>query len=181
MACAGDVPTLETLAAVQLLRQHCPELKIRVINVVDLMTLQPQEEHPHGLSSDEFDLLFTTDKPIIFAYHGYPWLIHRLTYKRAGHQNLHVHGFQERGTTTTPFDMVMLNDLDRYRLAIDVLDHVPGLAARHAGLRQKRDAEMLFDVVTALCHGAADVRAGDLTDRAEDDVNDADEQHERVA
>ncbi len=127
MACAGDVPTLETLAAVDFLRQHIPDLKIRVINIVDLMTLQPKEEHPHGLSNWEFDTLFTTDKPIIFAYHGYPWLIHRLTYRRTNHKNLHVRGYKEEGTTTTPFDMCVLNDLDRFDLVADVIDRVPKL------------------------------------------------------
>jgi xylulose-5-phosphate/fructose-6-phosphate phosphoketolase len=127
MACAGDVPTLETLAAVDLLRQHFPDLKIRVVNVVDLMTLQPEQEHPNGLSDHEFDSLFTTDKPIIFAYHGYPWLIHRLTYRRTNHDNLHVRGYKEEGTTTTPFDMTVLNDLDRFHLAGDVIDRVPRL------------------------------------------------------
>ena len=136
MACAGDVPTLETLAAVDLLRQHAPGLKVRVVNVVDLMRLQPREEHPHGLSDDAFDALFTTDKPIIFAYHGYPWLIHRLTYRRTNHGNLHVRGYKEEGTTTTPFDMVVRNDLDRFHLAIDVLNRVPGLADRAAGARR---------------------------------------------
>ena len=129
LACAGDVPTIETLAAVDLLRQHVPELKIRVINVVDLMTLQPQEEHPHGLSDSEFDSLFTADKPIIFAYHGYPSLIHRLTYRRTNHKNLHVRGYKEEGTTTTPFDICVLNDLDRFHLASDVIDRVPTLGA----------------------------------------------------
>jgi xylulose-5-phosphate/fructose-6-phosphate phosphoketolase len=127
MACAGDVPTLETLAAVDLLRQHFPDLKIRVINVVDLMTIQPSTEHPHGLSDNDFDSLFTTDKPIIFAYHGYPWLIHRLTYRRHNHDNLHVRGYKEEGTTTTPFDMTVMNDLDRFHLAGDVVDRVPKL------------------------------------------------------
>ena len=136
MACAGDVPTLETLAAVDLLRQHLPELKVRVVNVVDLMTLQPQEEHPHGLSDRDFDTLFTTDKPIIFAYHGYPWLIHRLTYRRTNHENLHVRGYKEEGTTTTPFDMAVLNDLDRFHLVADVIDRVPALGYRAAHLRQ---------------------------------------------
>jgi xylulose-5-phosphate/fructose-6-phosphate phosphoketolase len=136
MACAGDVPTLETLAAVDILRQHLPDLKVRVVNVVDLMRLQPDSEHPHGLSDREFDSLFTTDRPVVFAYHGYPWLIHRLTYRRTNHDNLHVRGYKEEGTTTTPFDMVMLNDLDRFRLVIDVIDRVPGLAARTAHLRQ---------------------------------------------
>ncbi|HXM55345.1 MAG TPA: phosphoketolase, partial [Candidatus Dormibacteraeota bacterium] len=137
MACAGDVPTLETLAAVDLLRQHLPELKVRVVNVVDLMKLQPREEHPHGLSDAEFDALFTTGRPVIFAYHGYPWLIHRLTYRRANHRNLHVRGYKEEGTTTTPFDMVMLNDLDRFHLVMDVIDRVPGLGTRAAHLRQR--------------------------------------------
>jgi len=137
MACAGDIPTLETLAAVDLVRQHLPEVKVRVVNVVDLMRLQPESEHPHGMSDREFDTLFTTDRPVIFAYHGYPSLIHRLTYRRTNHDNMHVRGFKEEGTTTTPFDMVMLNDLDRFRLVIDVVDRVPGLAARQAGLRQR--------------------------------------------
>jgi xylulose-5-phosphate/fructose-6-phosphate phosphoketolase len=136
LACAGDVPTLETLAAVALLREHLPALKVRVVNVVDLMRLQPATEHPHGMSDAEFDALFTADRPVIFAYHGYPWLIHRLTYRRNGHHNLHVRGYKEEGTTTTPFDMVMLNDLDRYHLVIDVIDQVPGLAARAGHLRQ---------------------------------------------
>jgi xylulose-5-phosphate/fructose-6-phosphate phosphoketolase len=129
MACAGDVPTLETLAAVDILRTHFPTLKIRVVNVVDLMTLQPQSEHPHGLSDDEFDLLFTTNKPIVFVFHGYPWLIHRLTYRRSNHKNLHVRGYKEEGTTTTPFDMCVLNDLDRFHLVMDVIMRVPSLAA----------------------------------------------------
>ncbi len=137
MACAGDVPTIETLAAVDLLRQHAPELRVRVINVVDLMTLQPSEEHPHGLSNHDFDTLFTTDKPIIFVYHGYPWLIHRLTYRRANHKNLHVRGYKEEGTTTTPFDMAVLNDLDRFHLVMDVADRVPGLAGKIAYLKQR--------------------------------------------
>ena len=136
MACAGDVPTLETLAAVEMLRQHFPELKIRVINVVNLMALQPQSEHPHGLSDQDFDVLFTQDKPIIFAYHGYPWLIHRLTYRRTNHNNLHVRGYKEEGTTTTPFDMVVLNDIDRFHLVKDVVDRVPGLSERGAYLTQ---------------------------------------------
>jgi xylulose-5-phosphate/fructose-6-phosphate phosphoketolase len=136
MACAGDVPTLETLAAVDILRQRFPTLTIRVVNVVDLMTLQPQSEHPHGLSDEEFDSLFTTDKPIIFAFHGYPWLIHRLTYRRTNHRNLHVRGFKEKGTTTTPFDMVVLNDLDRFHLVGDVVDRVPSLGSRVAYVKQ---------------------------------------------
>lgn len=127
MACAGDVPTLETLAAVDLLRQHFPDMKVRVINVVDLMTIQPSTEHPHGLSDSDFDSLFTVDKPVIFAYHGYPWLIHRLTYRRHNHDNFHVHGYKEEGTTTTPFDMTVMNDLDRFHLAGDVVDRVPKL------------------------------------------------------
>ena len=136
MACAGDVPTLETLAAVDLLRQHFSDLKVRVVNVVDLMKLQPKEEHPHGLSHQEFDTIFTTDKPIVFAYHGYPWLIHRLTYRRTNHRNLHVRGYKEEGTTTTPFDMVMLNDLDRFHLASDVIDRVPKLGSVAAYTQQ---------------------------------------------
>jgi xylulose-5-phosphate/fructose-6-phosphate phosphoketolase len=136
MACCGDVPTLETLAAVGLLRDYFPELKVRVINVVDLMRLQPPSEHPHGLSDKEFDVLFTTDKPIIFAFHGYPLLIHRLTYRRTNHPNLHVRGYKEEGTTTTPFDMVVLNDLDRFHLVADVIDRVPALGARAAYVEQ---------------------------------------------
>jgi xylulose-5-phosphate/fructose-6-phosphate phosphoketolase len=137
MACCGDVPTLETLAAVDILRRECPELKIRVVNVVDLMRLQPDSEHPHGLSDRDFDTLFTSDRPIVFAYHGYPWLIHRLTYRRTNHDNLHARGYKEEGTTTTPFDMVMLNDLDRFHLVIDVIDRVPGLGSKAAHLRQR--------------------------------------------
>ena len=136
MACAGDIPTLETLAAVHLLRQHIPDLKIRVVNVVDLMKLQPAEEHPHGLSNKEFDTLFTTDRPVIFAYHGYPWLIHRLSYRRTNHQNLHVRGYKEEGTTTTPFDMVVRNDLDRFHLMLDVIDRVPRLGYHAAYPKQ---------------------------------------------
>ena len=125
MVCAGDVPTLETLAAVSLLRKHLPDLSVRVVNVVDLMTLHPPGEHPHGLSDREFDSIFTTDKPVIFAFHGYPWLIHRLTYRRTNHDNFHVRGFKEEGTTTTPFDMTVLNEMDRFHLAGDVVDRVP--------------------------------------------------------
>ena len=136
MACAGDVPTLETLAAVDLLRQHVPELRVRVINVVDLMTLQPREEHPQGLSDKDFDTLFTTDKPIIFAFHGYPYLIHRLCYRRTNHKNLHVRGYKEEGTTTTPFDMAVLNDLDRFHLVADVIDRIPRLGHKAAYLKQ---------------------------------------------
>src|SRR6059036_498523 len=137
LACAGDVPTLETVAAAALLREHLPELKVRVVNVVDLMRLQPEQEHPHGMSDREFDSLFTTNRPVIFAYHGYPWLIHRLTYRRTNHDNIHVRGYKEEGTTTTPFDMVMLNDLDRYHLVIDVIDRVPQLAGKADHLRQE--------------------------------------------
>ncbi|HEX4263691.1 MAG TPA: phosphoketolase family protein [Verrucomicrobiae bacterium] len=136
MGCAGDVPTLETLAAVGLLRRHFPELKIRVINVVDLMKLQPQSEHPHGLSDKDFDVLFTKDKPIIFGYHGYPWLIHRLTYRRTNHRNLHVRGYKEEGTTSTPFDMVVMNELDRFHLVNDVIDRVPQLGPKAAYVKQ---------------------------------------------
>jgi xylulose-5-phosphate/fructose-6-phosphate phosphoketolase len=136
MACCGDVPTLETLAAVDLLRKHLPNLKVRVINVVDLMKLQPPSEHPHGLSNANFDLLFTTNKPIIFAFHGYPWLIHRLTYRRTNHANLHVRGYIEEGTTSTPFDMVVMNNLDRFHLAGDVIDRLPQLGARAAYFKQ---------------------------------------------
>jgi xylulose-5-phosphate/fructose-6-phosphate phosphoketolase len=136
MACCGDVPTLETLAAVDLMRRHAPDLKVRVVNVVDLMTLQPQSEHPHGLSDRDFDTLFTADKPIIFAFHGYPQLIHRLTYRRNNHRNLHVRGYKEEGTTTTPFDMCVLNDLDRFHLVGDVIDRVPKLGSRAAYVKQ---------------------------------------------
>jgi xylulose-5-phosphate/fructose-6-phosphate phosphoketolase len=143
LACAGDVPTLETLAAASIVRERLPELKVRVINVVDLMRLQPEPEHPHGLSDAQFDALFTTTQPVIFAYHGYPSLIHRLTYRRANHHNLHVRGYKEEGTTTTPFDMVMLNDLDRFHLVMDVIDRVPGLSEREAALRQEMVDERL--------------------------------------
>jgi xylulose-5-phosphate/fructose-6-phosphate phosphoketolase len=137
LGCCGDIPTLETLAAAALLREHVPELKVRVVNVVDLMRLQPDSEHPHGLSDHEFDALFTPNRPIVFAHHGYPWLIHRLTYRRTNHENLHVRGYKEEGTTTTPFDMVMLNDLDRFHLVMDVIDRVPGLAETAGRLRQE--------------------------------------------
>jgi xylulose-5-phosphate/fructose-6-phosphate phosphoketolase len=136
MACAGDVPTLETLAAVQLLREHIPDLKIRVVNVVDLMKLQPATEHPHGLSDHDFDTLFTRDKPIVFAFHGYPWLIHRLTYRRTNHENLHVRGYKEEGTITTPFDMAVMNDLDRFHLVGDVVDRLPQLGGKAAYAKQ---------------------------------------------
>jgi xylulose-5-phosphate/fructose-6-phosphate phosphoketolase len=153
MACAGDVPTLETLAAVKLLRIHAPELKVRVINVVDLMTLQPQREHPHGLSDADFDVLFTRDKPIIFAFHGYPWLIHRLTYRRTNHDNLHVRGYKEEGTTTTPFDMTVLNDLDRFHLVQDVFDRVPRLGSRVAYARQAMRDRLLDHAQYIRAHG----------------------------
>ena len=136
MACCGDVPTLETLAAVEMLREHFPELKIRVVNVVDLMTLEPPSEHPHGVCDKDFDVIFTRDKPIIFAFHGYPWLIHRLTYRRTNHDQLHVRGYKEEGTTTTPFDMAVMNDLDRFHLVGDVIDRVPGLGSRAAYAKQ---------------------------------------------
>jgi xylulose-5-phosphate/fructose-6-phosphate phosphoketolase len=141
MACCGDVPTLETLAAVDLLRRHAPDLKVRVVNVVDLMTLQPQSEHPSGLSDYDFDALFTRDRPVVFAFHGYPWLIHRLTYRRTNHANLHVRGYKEEGTTTTPFDMCVLNELDRFHLVGEVIDRVPSLGSRAAYAKQAiRDA-----------------------------------------
>jgi xylulose-5-phosphate/fructose-6-phosphate phosphoketolase len=143
LACAGDIPTLETVAAAALLREHLPDLRVRVVNVVDLMRLQPESQHPHGLPDAEFDALFTTDRPVIFAYHGYPWLIHRLTYRRTNHEGMHVHGYQEEGTTTTPFDMVMLNDLDRFRLVMDVIDRVPSLRTSASGLRQAMADERL--------------------------------------
>jgi xylulose-5-phosphate/fructose-6-phosphate phosphoketolase len=136
MACCGDTPTLETLAAVSLLREHLPQLKVRVVNVVDLMRLQPASEHPHGMSDAEFDALFTTTAQVIFAYHGYPALIHRLAYRRHGHRNFHVRGYKEEGTTTTPFDMVMLNDLDRFHLVMDVIDRVDGLSGTAGHVRQ---------------------------------------------
>ncbi|HYT14087.1 MAG TPA: phosphoketolase family protein [Candidatus Nitrosopolaris sp.] len=143
MACAGDIPTLETLAAVDLIRKHLPYLKVRVVNVVDLMRLQPSTEHPHGLTDPEFDAFFTLDRPVVFAYHGYPWLIHRLTYRRTNHDNLHVRGYREEGTTTTPFDMVMLNDLDRFHLVMDVIDRVPGLRSKAAHARQLMEDERM--------------------------------------
>ena len=161
MACCGDVPTLETLAAVALLREHLPDLKIRVVNVVDLMRLQPDTEHPHGLSDAEFDSIFTTSTPIVFAYHGYPWLIHRLAYRRRNHDNLHVRGYKEEGTTTTPFDMVMLNDLDRFHLVIDVIDRVPGLANRAAHLRQQMVERRLNARAYTREHGEDDPEISD--------------------
>jgi xylulose-5-phosphate/fructose-6-phosphate phosphoketolase len=149
LACAGDVPTLETLAATAILRERLPALRVRVVNVVDLMRLQPESEHPHGMSDREFDALFTSARPVIFAYHGYPTLIHRLTYRRTNHHNIHVRGYNEEGTTTTPFDMVMLNDLDRFHLVIDVIDRVPELAEQAAHLRQEMvDARLHHRVYT---------------------------------
>jgi xylulose-5-phosphate/fructose-6-phosphate phosphoketolase len=143
MACAGDVPTLETLAAVDWLRQHAPQLKIRVVNVVDLMTLVPHTEHPHGLTNDQFDAIFTKNKPIVFAFHGYPWLIHRLSYRRTNHDNLHVRGYKEEGTTTTPFDMTVMNDLDRFHLAGDVIDRVGDLCPDADRLKQDLRARLI--------------------------------------
>jgi len=137
MACCGDVPTLETLAAVSIMRQHLPDIKIRVVNVVDLMMLEPSTEHPHGLGDKDFDDLFTKDKPIIFAFHAYPWLIHRLTYRRTNHKNLHVRGYKEEGTITTPFDMTVLNDMDRFHLVIDAIDRLPQTG--EAGLYLKQE------------------------------------------
>lgn len=153
MACCGDVPTLATLAAVDLLRTHVPELKVRFVNVVNLMKLQSPREHPHGLSDSDFDALFTTDKPIVFAFHGYPWLIHRLTYRRTGHQNLHVRGYTEEGTTTTPFDMVVLNRLDRFSLVSDVIDRVPQLATRAAYAKQAIRDKLLDHKAYIARHG----------------------------
>jgi xylulose-5-phosphate/fructose-6-phosphate phosphoketolase len=153
LGCCGDVPTLETLAAAGILRERLPELRVRVVNVVDLMRLQPESEHPHGLADHEFDSLFTTGRPVVFAYHGYPWLIHRLTYRRTNHANLHVRGYKEEGTTTTPFDMVMLNDLDRYHLVMDVIDRVPGLADRAGRLRQEMEDARLRARAYAREHG----------------------------
>ncbi len=160
MACAGDIPTLETLAAVDLLRKHLPDLRVRVVNVVDLMRLQPATEHPHGLTDSEFDSFFTVDRPVVFAYHGYPALIHRLTYSRTNHDNFHVRGYKEEGTTTTPFDMVMLNDLDRFHLVMDVIDRVPGLRSKAAHVRQLMEDERLRHRQYTREHGddAPDVR-----------------------
>jgi xylulose-5-phosphate/fructose-6-phosphate phosphoketolase len=158
MACAGDVPTLETLAAVAMLRERVPELKIRVVNVVDLMTLQHEGEHPHGLSDRDFDSLFTEDKPVIFAFHGYPWLINRLTYRRTNHGNFHVRGYKEEGTTTTPFDMTVLNDLDRCHLVMDVIDRVPGLATKYAYVKQSM-RDMLVDHKEYICEHGDDMPA----------------------
>jgi xylulose-5-phosphate/fructose-6-phosphate phosphoketolase len=163
MACAGDVPTLETLAAVALLREHLPDVRVRVVNVVDLMRLQPSEAHPHGLSHEEFDRLFTRDRPVIFAYHGYPALIHRLTYRRTNHANLHVRGYKEEGTTTTPFDMVVLNDLDRFHLVMDVVDRVPGLAVRAAPVREAMRARRRAHRAYIVEHGEDQPEISDWT------------------
>ena len=163
LGCAGDTPTLEALAAAAILRERLPELKVRFVNVVDLMRLQPDTEHPHGLSDGVFDSLFTTDKPIVFAYHGYPWLIHRLTYRRTNHHNMHVRGYKEEGTTTTPFDMVMLNDLDRFHLVIDVIDRVPGLADEAAHLRQEMVDRRLAARAWTREHGDDDPAIRDWT------------------
>jgi xylulose-5-phosphate/fructose-6-phosphate phosphoketolase len=163
LASCGDIPTLETLAAASLIRERLPELKVRVVNVVDLMRLQPESEHPHGLPDSEFDALFTTDKPVVFAYHGYPWLIHRLTYRRRVHDNLHVRGYKEEGTTTTPFDMVMLNDLDRFHLVIDVIDRVPGLLPQHGRLRQELEDRRLRARAYTREHGEDDPEIRDWT------------------
>jgi xylulose-5-phosphate/fructose-6-phosphate phosphoketolase len=156
LGCAGDVPTLEVLAAADILRRQLPDLKVRVVNVVDIMRLQPDTEHPHGLSDRDFDTLFTADKPVIFAYHGYPWLIHRLTYRRRNHVNIHVRGYKEEGTTTTPFDMVMLNDLDRFHLVIDVIDRVPSLGSHAASLRQTMSDARLAARMYTREHGEDD-------------------------
>jgi len=161
LGCCGDTPTLETLAAAAILRERLPDLKVRVVNVVDLMRLQPESEHPHGLPDSEFDSLFTEDKPIVFAFHGYPWLIHRLAYRRTNHGNLHVRGYKEEGTTTTPFDMVMLNDLDRFHLVMDVIDRVPGLAGGAARLRQEMVDTRLRCRAWTREHGEDDPRVRD--------------------
>jgi xylulose-5-phosphate/fructose-6-phosphate phosphoketolase len=153
MACAGDVPTLETLAAVAILRREVSDLRVRLVNVVDLMRLQPDSEHPHGLSDPVFDALFTTDKPVAFAFHGYPWLIHRLAYRRTNHPNLHVRGYKEEGTTTTPFDMAMLNDVDRFHLVMDVIDRVPGLGPKAAHVRQAMEDERVRARAYTRAHG----------------------------
>ncbi|TIX05273.1 MAG: phosphoketolase family protein, partial [Mesorhizobium sp.] len=153
MACAGDVPTVETLAAVSILRQHLPDLAIRVVNIVDLMTLQPKDVHPHGLSDHDFDALFTTDKPVIFAYHGYPWTIHRLTYRRTNHVNLHVRGFNEEGTTTTPFDMTVLNGLDRFHLVQSVIDRTPKAQSAGIGLRGLMETKLIEHHDYVRAHG----------------------------
>jgi xylulose-5-phosphate/fructose-6-phosphate phosphoketolase len=161
LACAGDIPTLETLAAAAILRERLPKLKVRVVNVVDLMRLEPEAEHPHGLPDFEFDALFTTSQPVIFAFHGYPSLIHRLTYKRSNHDNFHVSGYKEEGTTTTPFDMVMLNDLDRFHLVMDVIDRVPGLGEQAAHIRQDMADERLRHRAYTREHGTDPIDVAD--------------------
>jgi xylulose-5-phosphate/fructose-6-phosphate phosphoketolase len=153
MACAGDVPTLETLAAVSILREHLPALRIRVINVVDLMKLEPHSEHPHGLDDPQFDALFTRDKPVIFAFHAYPWLIHRLTYRRTNHANFHVRGYKEEGTITTAFDMTVLNDLDRFHLAMDVIDRVPATGTPGLYLKQQLQNKLIEHKRYIRAHG----------------------------
>jgi xylulose-5-phosphate/fructose-6-phosphate phosphoketolase len=153
LACAGDIPTLEALAAADLLRRHLPEVNVRFVNIIDLMRLQPATEHPHGMPDRDFDALFTIDKPIILAFHGYPWLIHRLAYRRTNHSNLHVRGYKEEGTVTTPFDMVMRNDLDRFHLVMDVIDRVPGLGVRAAEVRQAMVDERVRAQAYAREHG----------------------------
>jgi xylulose-5-phosphate/fructose-6-phosphate phosphoketolase len=153
MACCGDVPTLETLAAVKILREHLPELRIRVVNVVDLMKLQPQSEHPHGLSDHDFDALFTMNKPVIFAFHAYPWLIHRLTYRRTNHSNIHVRGYKEEGTITTPFDMTVLNDLDRFHLAMDTVQRLPQTGAKGVVLQQQLKEKLVEHRKYICIHG----------------------------
>ncbi|MFC0682769.1 phosphoketolase [Lysobacter korlensis] len=171
LACAGDVPTLEVLAAASILREHIPDLKVRVVNVADLMRLVSEGEHPHGLTDREYDSIFTKDRPVIFAYHGYPWLIHRLTYRRTGHPHLHVRGYKEEGTTTTPFDMVMLNDMDRYHLVIDVLDRVPGLGERYAGFRQRMQDARLEARAYTREHGEDIPAVADWTWTAESELD----------
>ena len=153
MACCGDVPTLETLAAVSILRKHLPALKIRVINVVDLMRLQPHTEHPHGLDDADFDALFTKDKPVIFAFHAYPWLIHRLTYRRANHENIHVRGYKEEGTITTPFDMTVLNDLDRFHLSMDAVDRLPQTGDQGLALKRRLKDKLIEHQQYIRLHG----------------------------
>jgi xylulose-5-phosphate/fructose-6-phosphate phosphoketolase len=153
MACCGDVPTLETVAAADLLRRFLPDLKVRVVNVVNLMKLQPSKEHPHGLPDDAFDAIFRSDTPIIFAFHGYPWLIHRLTYRRHGHPHIHVRGYKEEGTTTTPFDMVVRNDSDRFHLVLDVIARVPGLADRAGHVAQAMRDQLAAHKAYIAVHG----------------------------
>jgi xylulose-5-phosphate/fructose-6-phosphate phosphoketolase len=153
MACAGDVPTLETLAAVSIMRAKIPGLKIRLVNVVDLMKLQPQSEHPHGLSDGDFDMLFTKNKPIIFAFHGYPWLIHRLTYRRTNHNNIHVRGYKEEGTITTPFDMTVMNDMDRFHLVQDVIERLPQLGNTCSYLKQEMQDKLIAHKLYINKHG----------------------------